>query len=700
MTTTGTATQAQGGVHTTRDTEEIFRRLSERPAELLRFATAGSVDDGKSTLIGRLLYDSKQVLADQLEHVEQTSKRMGHNFLDLSLLTDGLRAEREQGITIDVAYRYFATAQRRFIIADTPGHEQYTRNMVTGASTADLVIVLIDARKGVVAQSRRHAFIASLLQIPHLIVCVNKMDALGYDEEVFDSIVAEFERFAARLDIQDVTFIPISALKGDNVVERSEAMPWYQGPPLLYHLEHVHIASDRNLIDVRFPVQWVIRPRASAGVGLGADAGLDDAAGGRPAAADYRAYAGQVAGGILREGDEVVVLPGGQRTTIAGIDTFDGPVREAFPPMSVALRLADEVDAGRGSTIARPHNQPAVASSFESLLCWMSERPLDPARRYLVKHTTRTAAVGSLEVRYRIEVDTLHRDELAATLELNDLGRVHVELASPLVFDSYRRNRATGSLIVIDEATNETVAAGVILDTEAESDQRSVRAGEGAAGRDGVADGEAPAKTERSPNVRWERETITRDERWAALGLTGATVWLTGLPAAGKSTIGRAIEERLVRAGRPAYLLDGDNLRHGLNGDLGFDECARTENVRRTAHVARLLAECGAVALVSLVSPYAADRELAATLHEKEELPFLEVFVGTPLAQCEQRDPKGLYARARSGELDGLTGVGAPYEAPTSPDVVVGAPGEAIEAAVDRVLEALAARGVNSGPTP
>ncbi len=677
MATTGTAVQAHDGEHTTQDTDEVFRRLSERPAELLRFATAGSVDDGKSTLIGRLLYDSKQVLADQLEHVEQTSKRMGHDFLDLSLLTDGLRAEREQGITIDVAYRYFATAQRRFIIADTPGHEQYTRNMVTGASTADLVIVLIDARKGVVAQSRRHAFIASLLQIPHLVVCVNKMDTLDYDEEVFDSIVGEFERFAARLEVQDVTFIPISALKGDNVVERSQAMPWYQGPPLLYHLEHVHIASDRNLIDVRFPVQWVIRPRSSAG-------------------SDYRAYAGQVAGGILREGDEVVVLPGGRRTTIAGIDTFDGPVREAFPPMSVALRLADEVDVGRGSTIARPHNQPVVASSFESLLCWMSERPLDPARRYLVKHTTRTAAVSALEVRYRIEVDTMHRDELSATLELNDLGRVRVELASPLVFDSYRRNRATGSLIVIDEASNETVAAGVILDTEADSDEREAGGDGAGAGRDGGATGETQTKTERSPNVRWERETITRDERWAALGLTGATVWLTGLPAAGKSTIGRAIEERLVRAGRPAYLLDGDNLRHGLNGDLGFDETARAENVRRTAHVARLLAECGAVALVSLVSPYAADRELAATLHAKEELPFLEVFVSTPLAQCEQRDPKGLYARARAGELQGLTGLGAPYEAPTAPDVVLGIHGEAIETAVDRVLEVLAAHGVVS----
>jgi bifunctional enzyme CysN/CysC len=656
----------EDGVAAPGDTEEVFRRLTERPVELLRFATAGSVDDGKSTLIGRLLYDSKQVLADQLEHVELTSRQMGHDFLDLSLLTDGLRAEREQGITIDVAYRYFATAHRRFIIADTPGHEQYTRNMVTGASTADLVIVLVDARKGVVAQSRRHAFIASLLAIPHLVVCVNKMDLRDYDEEVFDSIVGEFERFAARLDIQDVTFIPISALKGDNVVERSQAMPWYQGPPLLYHLEHVHIASDRNLRDARFPVQWVIR------VG-----GHQVRSGG----ADYRAYAGQVAGGIIRTGDEVVVLPGGQRTTVAGIDTFDGPVGEAFPPMSVALRLADDLDAGRGSTIARTHNQPTVAHSFESLMCWMSERPLDPRRRYLVKHTTRTAAVGAMEVRYRIDVDTLHRDETASTLALNDLGRVRVEVATPLVFDSYRRNRVTGSLIVIDEASNETVAAGVILDTETEAGD--------AAGVGGL-----ETKTERSPNVRWQQATMTRGQRWEALGFTGATVWLTGLPAAGKSTIGRAIEERLVRAGRPAYLLDGDNLRHGLNGDLAFDEAARAENVRRTAHVARLLAECGAVALVSLVSPYAADRELAAALHVAEDLHFLEVFVSTPLEQCERRDPKGLYARARAGELAGLTGVGAPYEPPEQPDVVVGACGEDIDAAVEHVLKALAARGV------
>jgi len=636
---------------------ELFRRLSERPADLLRFATAGSVDDGKSTLIGRLLYDSKQVLTDQLEHVEQTSQRMGHDFLDLSLLTDGLRAEREQGITIDVAYRYFATAQRRFIIADTPGHEQYTRNMVTGASTADLAIVLVDARKGVVAQSKRHAFISSLLAIPHVVVCVNKMDLVDFDEQVFEGIVEEFDAFAARLEMKDVTFIPISALLGDNVVERSQNMPWYEGPPLLYHLEHVHIASDRNLIDVRFPVQWVIRPPSSS-------------------VSDYRAYAGQVAGGVMREGDEVIVLPGGQRSTIEAIDTHDGPVGEAFPPMSVAVRLADEIDAGRGSTIVRPQNQPTVSSRFEALLCWMSERSLDPQRRYLVKHTTRTAMVGGLDVRYRIDVETLHRDASASRLELNDLGRVHMELSAPLVFDSYRRNRTTGSLIVIDQATNETVAAGVILDTEVEI--------------------EAEPKTERSPNVRWQGTRMTRERRWSSLGHPGATLWFTGLPGAGKSTMASAVEERLIAAGQSAFLLDGDNLRHGLNGDLGFDETARRENVRRTAHVARLLAESGTIALVSLVSPYRADREAAAALHASDELNFLEIFVDAPLELCEKRDPKGLYARARAGELSGLTGVGAPYEPPADPDLVLGTLEESVERGVERVLELLAARGLLS----
>ncbi|MGD1058963.1 MAG: adenylyl-sulfate kinase [Solirubrobacteraceae bacterium] len=651
------AAAVAGEPHQAENAAELFRRLSERPAELLRFATAGSVDDGKSTLIGRLLFDSKQVLADQLAHVEQTSQQMGHEFVDLSLLTDGLRAEREQGITIDVAYRYFATAQRRFIIADTPGHEQYTRNMVTGASTADLAIVLVDARKGVVAQSKRHAFISSLLGIPHVVVCVNKMDLVDFDEAVFDAIVEEFDTFAARLELPDVTFIPISALLGDNVVDRSEAMPWYQGPPVLYHLEHVHIASDRNLIDVRFPVQWVIRPPATN-------------------VADYRAYAGQLAGGILREGDEVVVLPGGHRTKVAGIDTYEGPVKEAFPPMSVALRLADDIDVSRGSMIVRPQNQPTVSPGFECLMCWMSQEPLSPKRRYLVKHTTRMAMVGKIDVRYRIDVETLRREEGVKTLELNDLARVHVELSAPLVFDSYRRNRVTGSLIVIDEATNDTVAAGVILDTE-------VEVGE--------------SKSERSPNVRWQGTRTTREQRWQALGHGGATLWFTGLPGAGKSTVAAAVEERLLELGQPAFLLDGDNLRHGLNGDLGFDENARRENVRRTAHVARLLAESGTIALVSLVSPYAADRETAASLHEADDLAFLEIFVDAPLELCEQRDPKGLYARARAGELAGLTGVGAPYEAPANPDLVLGSDGETVEEEVERVMEMLISAGLVSG---
>ena len=483
------------------------------------------------------------------------------------------------------------------------------------------------------------------------------MDLVDFDQAAFQAIVEDFGAFAARLEISDVTFIPISALLGDNVVERSDAMPWYQGPPLLYHLEHVHIASDRNLIDARFPVQWVIRPRTAD----------------QP---DYRAYAGQVAGGVLRPGDEVVVLPGGQHSRIAGIDTFDGPVSEAFPPMSVALRLQDDIDAGRGSTIVRSHNQPTVATSFECLLCWMSEQPLDPRRRYLVKHTTRTVPVGALSVRYRIDVTTLHRDGAASTLELNDLGRVRFELGSPLAFDSYRRNRITGGLIVIDEASNDTVAAGVILDTEVEAEE-------------GAGD---ETKTERSPNVRWQGSRLTRARRWESLGHAGATVWFTGLPGAGKSTVAAAVEERLIVAGRPAFLLDGDNLRHGLNGDLGFDDTARRENVRRTAHVARLLAESGAIALVSLVSPYACDREAAAELHSTEELGFIEVFVSTPLERCEERDPKGLYARARAGELAGLTGVGAPYEAPTDPDLVLHTCTESVEVEVERVIEVLAGR--------
>jgi bifunctional enzyme CysN/CysC len=416
--------------------------------DILRFATAGSVDDGKSTLIGRLLYDSKSIFEDQLEAVERTSRDRGEESTNLALLTDGLRAEREQGITIDVAYRYFATPRRKFIIADTPGHIQYTRNMVTGASTADLAIVLVDARNGLTEQSRRHAFLTTLLRVPHLVLAVNKMDLVGYDQSVFDAICAEFSAFATRLDIGDLTFIPISALLGDNVVERSANMPWYDGPSLLHHLEHVHIASDRNLIDVRFPVQYVIRPHASTD----------------PSLHDYRGYAGQVAGGVLKPGDEVTHLPSGFSTTIGKIIGPGGaPVDEAFAPMSVTLLLNDDVDISRGDLICRPNNRPEVAQDIEAMVCWMSsERTLGPRTRLIVKHTTRTVKAIVTDLHYRIDVNTLHRDESATSLALNEIGRVRLRLTQPVFADPYKRNRITGGLILIDEATNATVGAATI----------------------------------------------------------------------------------------------------------------------------------------------------------------------------------------------------------------------------------------------
>ncbi len=418
-------------------------RSATRTSELLRIATAGSVDDGKSTLIGRLLHDSKSLMEDQLEHVAETSERRGDGYLNLALLTDGLRAEREQGITIDVAYRYFATPRRKFILADTPGHEQYTRNMVTGASTADLSIVLVDARKGVSEQTRRHAFIASLLRIPHLVVCVNKMDLVHYDEEVFYSILEEMSDWAARLQIPDITFIPISALHGDNVVGRSWAMSWYGGAPLLYHLEHVVIAPDRNLADVRFPVQWVIRPMSEEHH-------------------DYRGYAGQVAGGVLRPGSEVMVLPSGQRTQVEAIDTYDGEVDSAFPTMSVTLRLADQVDISRGDMIVEVEDAPVVAREIEAMICWMSDQPLTARGRYTIKHTSRSARAVIDEIEYRVDVNSLAH-ESAPQLGLNEIGRVRLRCSSPLMADPYSRNRTTGSFILIDEATNDTVGAGMVV---------------------------------------------------------------------------------------------------------------------------------------------------------------------------------------------------------------------------------------------
>jgi bifunctional enzyme CysN/CysC len=411
--------------------------------ELLRFATAGSVDDGKSTLIGRLLYDSKAIFEDQLEAVERTSRQRGED-TNLALLTDGLRAEREQGITIDVAYRYFATPTRKFVIADTPGHIQYTRNMVTGASTADLALVLVDARNGLVEQSRRHAFLASLLRVPHLVVCVNKMDLVGYDQDVFEAIKSEFRGFAMKLDVTDLAFVPISALHGDNVVHRSANMAWYEGASLLHHLEEVHIASDRNLIDVRFPVQYVIRPR-------------DDAH------HDYRGYAGQVAGGILKPGDEVLALPSGFGSTIEAIETTKGEVAEAFAPMSCTVRLSDDLDVSRGDLLCRPHNRPETGQDIEAMVCWLTDVPLRPRGRYALKHTTREARAMVTDLQYRLDVNTLHRDEDATTLTLNEIGRVTLRTTTPLFYDEYRRNRTTGSFILVDEVTNATVAGGMIL---------------------------------------------------------------------------------------------------------------------------------------------------------------------------------------------------------------------------------------------
>jgi bifunctional enzyme CysN/CysC len=416
--------------------------------ELLRLATAGSVDDGKSTLIGRLLYDSKAIFEDQLEAVERTSRERGDEYTNLALLTDGLRAEREQGITIDVAYRYFATPKRKFIIADTPGHIQYTRNMVTGASTADLALILIDARKGVLEQSRRHSFLSSLLGIPHLVLCVNKMDLVDYDEETFDRIKTEFREFAMKLDVHDLTFIPISALHGDNVVNRSANMPWYEGSSLLHYLEDVHIASDRNLIDARFPVQYVIRPQNQTDLQLH----------------DYRGYAGTVAGGVLKSGDEVVVLPSGFSSTIKSIDTYDGAIEEAFSPMSVTITLADDIDISRGDLICRPHNQPHISQDIDAMVCWMTEQAaLKPSNRYFIKHTTRTVKAVVTSLHYRLDVNTLHRDDAAPELTLNEIGRISLRTQAPLFFDEYRRNRETGSFVLIDEATNNTVAGGMIL---------------------------------------------------------------------------------------------------------------------------------------------------------------------------------------------------------------------------------------------
>ncbi|MBU3705729.1 MAG: sulfate adenylyltransferase subunit CysN [Mycobacterium sp.] len=601
----------------------MFPSVGDTATTMLRLATAGSVDDGKSTLIGRLLYDSKAVMEDQLAAVERTSRERGNDYTDLALVTDGLRSEREQGITIDVAYRYFATAKRKFIIADTPGHIQYTRNMVTGASTAQLVVVLVDARHGLLEQSRRHAFLASLLGVAHIVLAVNKMDLIDWDEERFTWIRDEFHAFAARLDIHDVTTIPMSALHGDNVVTKSDKAPWYDGPPLLSHLEDVYIAGDRNLVDVRFPVQYVIRPQTREH-------------------ADYRSYAGTVASGIMRPGDEVVVLPSGKTSRITAIEGPEGAVAEAFPPMAVSISLADDIDISRGDMLARPQNQPVVATEFDATLCWMADdAACEPGRDYVIKQTTRTTRARITALDYRLDVNTLHRDKSATALKLNELGRVTLRTQVPLLLDEYSRNAATGSFILIDPDTNVTVAAGMIRDT-------------------------APAAARAAtPNTVRHASLVSAGDRLTK----GRTLWFTGLSGSGKSSVAVLAEQMLLEHGTPAYILDGDNLRHGLNADLGFSMADRAENLRRLAHVATLMADAGLTVLVPAISPLEEHRELARRVHAEAGIEFFEVFVDTPLADCERRDPKGLYAKARRGEITHFTGIDSPYQRPKNPDL-------------------------------
>ncbi|MDX1494223.1 MAG: sulfate adenylyltransferase subunit CysN [Longimicrobiales bacterium] len=605
---------------------------SSRPMDLLRFSTAGSVDDGKSTLIGRLLYDTKSIFEDQLEAVEETSKLRGEGYVNLALLTDGLRAEREQNITIDVAYRYFATPRRKFIIADTPGHIQYTRNMVTGASTAELAIILIDARNGVLTQSKRHGFISSLLGIPHVLVAVNKMDLVDWSQDVYEEIEAEYTDFADKLGVDDLSFIPISALYGDNVVDESENMPWYKGSTLLHHLEHVNVGSHRNLVDFRFPVQYVIRPDQN-----------------------YRGYAGRIASGAVRPGEEILVLPSRKSTTVASVDTFEGSVDEAVAGDSIAITTTDELDISRGDMIVRPMNLPDAASEIDATICWTSEEPMKPGTQYWLRQTTREVKAFVNRVVYRIDVDTLHRDEVE-TFGLNDIGRVHLTTSLPIFFDRYDRNRETGSFILIDPHTNNTVAAGMIRGAVQSVDDLP-------AAEEDEADQLRPV----SPGVVWESWNIDLKERERRAGHKAGVVWFTGLSGSGKSSIARRLERRLFEKGMQTMLLDGDQVRHGLNGDLGFTPEDRTENIRRIGELASLFFRQGSLVLCTFVSPFREDRERARGLIPEGR--FVEVFVDTPLEECERRDPKGLYAKARAGEIAHMTGISSPYEAPEDPEV-------------------------------
>ena len=634
---------------------DAMRTLQEDAnKDLLRFVTAGSVDDGKSTLIGRLLYESKGIYEDQLSSVVEASARVGSTGgdLDLALVTDGLRAEREQGITIDVAYRYFSTPRRKFIIADTPGHEQYTRNMATGASTASLVIILIDAKNGVVTQSKRHAFIAALLGIPHVVVAINKMDLVDYSREVYESICREFTEFAAKLEVHDLTFIPVSALKGDNVVDCSDAMPWYRGSALLNHLETVHIASDRNLIDLRFPVQYVLRPDRT-----------------------FRGYLGTVASGTIKPGDDVMILPAGMRSRIKTVFGPEGDLDEAFPPLAVGVTLQDDIDVSRGDTIVHVNNVPRVDRELDSMIVWMSEEPMQPGKQYLIKHSTRMTPGQISNLRFRVDVNTLHRSQ-AESLALNEIGRCVVSLTRPIVYDPYTRNRQTGSFIVIDRLTNGTVGAGMVLDRDpnklAVSPEKQVR-------------------THKSGHVHRHASGISEESRAGRMGHKPATIWLTGLPRSGKSTIAYELERKLFAAGCNCCVLDGENARLGVSKDLGFSADDRNENLRRAAEVARVLNGAGMICICAFVSPYRASRDQTREILGPRR--YMEVYLSAPVDACRQRDAE-LYELADSGEISEFSGVTAPYETPQAADLTIPTHEIDLEESTERIIALLRAKGI------
>jgi bifunctional enzyme CysN/CysC len=614
--------------------------LSHQHKSLLRFITCGSVDDGKSTLIGRLLYESKMIFDDQLTALDADSKKVGTRGgeLDFALLVDGLAAEREQGITIDVAYRFFSTDRRKFIVADTPGHEQYTRNMVTGASTADVAVILIDARKGILTQTRRHSFLVSLLGIRHVVLAINKMDLVGYDQERFNAIDREYREFAARIELSDITAIPISAVYGDNVIEPGTNMPWYRGPALLQHLETMEVEDASATLPFRMPVQWVNRPTL-----------------------DFRGFAGRIEGGTIRPGDQVRILPSGRMSRVARIVTGSGDLNEAVAGQSVTLTLTDEVDVSRGDILAGADSPPEVADQFDAMLVGLNGAVL-PGRSYSMKIGAKIVNATINPLKYKVNINTL--EELAAErLELNDIGACEIELDRPIVFEPYTRSRELGGFILIDPITHSTVAAGTLT-----------------------------FALRRSQNVHWQALDVNKQARAARNAQRPCVLWLTGYSGAGKSTIANLVEKKLYAMGKRTYLLDGDNVRHGINKDLGFTAQDRVENIRRVAEVAKLMVDAGLIVLVSFISPFRAERNAARALFGEGE--FFEIFIDTPFAEAEKRDVKGLYKKARKGELKNFTGIDSPYEAPESPEMRIDTTAFDAEQAADTIIEHLTGQRV------